>query len=62
MPIAGDLEAFLQEHRRCGDLRSGIHEALDPDPIIWMDCSCGGYIAKLVTHPLDSRDRKGGPS
>jgi hypothetical protein len=30
------LDAFLQEHRRCGELDGGI----DGD-VIWMNCDCG---------------------
>jgi hypothetical protein len=37
------LIAFLQEHRRCGDLESG----LDADRV-WMSCECGA----TITHPL----------
>jgi hypothetical protein len=31
-----DLEAFLQEHRRCGELDGGVENER-----IWMACECG---------------------
>lgn len=37
------LDAFLQEHRRCGELDGGVDEDL-----VWMACDCGGGIA----HPV----------
>jgi hypothetical protein len=30
------LDAFLQEHRRCGDLDAGVQ----PD-LVWVTCECG---------------------
>jgi hypothetical protein len=30
------LDAFLQEHRRCGDLDGGVN-----DGRVWMACDCG---------------------
>ncbi len=38
------LDAFLQEHRRCGEPEGGIDEA-----VVWMTCDCG---ARLV-HPAE---------
>ena len=32
------LDAFLQKHRRCGELDSGID-----DKRVWMACKCGAY-------------------
>ena len=56
MSIGDDLEAFLQEHRRCGELRSGTQEARATHEVVWIDCTCGGYIAK----PVDARDEDAG--
>jgi putative ABC transport system substrate-binding protein len=45
------LDAFLQEHRRCGDLDGRVE-----DERIWMACDCGGGIAHPVRPPeLDAR-------
>jgi hypothetical protein len=42
--LLADLAAFLQEHRRCGDLDSG----LDGDRV-WMACStCGAVINRCA--------------
>jgi hypothetical protein len=38
------LDAFLQEHRRCGDLDAPVEEGL-----VWMVCDCGAGIAHLGT-------------
>ncbi len=38
------LDAFLQEHRRCGDLDGGVE-----DGHVWMACDCGAAIVQLVT-------------
>ena len=37
------LEAFLQEHRRCGDLDGGVEGER-----VWMTCDCGAVIAHRV--------------
>jgi len=37
------LDAFLQEHRRCGDLDA----AVEPDRV-WIACDCGASIV----HPV----------
>jgi hypothetical protein len=37
------LDAFLQEHRRCGELEGGVE-----GEHVWMPCDCGAVIA----HPL----------
>ena len=41
--ILAALDAFLQEHRRCGDLEGGVVEGR-----VWMACDCGG----AVSHPV----------
>lgn len=42
MPTIYDaLDAFLQEHGRCGELDNGIEDELG-----WMTCSCGAALAQ----------------
>jgi hypothetical protein len=38
------LDAFLQEHRRCGELDGGVERGL-----VWMACDCGADIV----HPVE---------
>jgi hypothetical protein len=45
-----ELDAFLQEHRRCGDLDGGVDGER-----VWMACDCGAGIA----HPVGA-DRVSG--
>ena len=41
------LDAFLQEHRRCGDLDAGVEHDR-----VWMTCDCGaGLMQRLETLP-----------
>jgi hypothetical protein len=35
------LDAFLQEHRRCGDLDADVE-----DDRVWMTCTCGASISR----------------
>jgi len=47
-----DLDAFLTEHRRCGDLEADV----DGD-IVWMACDCGARMVRRVdvtTTPANS--------
>ncbi len=44
------LDAFLQEHRRCGWLDGGVDGQW-----VWMSCDCGAAIAHRV--PLKPPDR-----
>jgi len=37
------LDAFLQEHRRCGDLDGGVE-----GEHVWMTCDCGAAIVHRV--------------
>ncbi len=46
MAILDDFEAFIQEHRRCGELTGGVDSADKHSEVVWMDCSCGGYIVR----------------
>ena len=39
--LLADLDAFSTEHRRCGDLDSGVD-----GPIVWIDCECGACMAR----------------
>jgi hypothetical protein len=36
-----DLDAFLTEHDRCGELDGGIHQTA-----VWPACDCGAWIAR----------------
>ena len=40
------LDAFLQEHRRCGNLEGGVDGER-----VWMACDCGAGIAHPVGPP-----------
>ena len=37
------LDAFMQEHRRCGDLDGAVDGGW-----VWMACDCGA----CITHPI----------
>ena len=37
------LDAFLQEHRRCGELEGGVEGER-----VWMACDCGAAIVHRV--------------
>ncbi|HEV8454748.1 MAG TPA: hypothetical protein VGQ24_07650 [Gemmatimonadales bacterium] len=43
------LDAFMQEHRRCGELDGGVD-----DGRVWMACDCGAGIA----HPVEAPKRR----
>lgn len=49
--ILEDLDGFVQEHRRCGELTNGTSTAR-PE-LVWINCSCGGYIAKPIAPTQD---------
>jgi hypothetical protein len=34
--------AFLPEHRRCGELDSGVENA-----VVWMGCTCGAQLVRV---------------
>jgi hypothetical protein len=40
------LDAFVQEHQRCGDLDSGLDHG-----VVWLACSCGAQIAHPASAP-----------
>jgi len=49
--LAG-LDAFLQEHRRCGERDGGV----DGDRV-WMACGCGAKLSSITpTFPTDTPD------
>jgi len=49
VPVEVSVEAFFQEHRRCGDLYAGVE-----DGCLWMACECGAeMIHTSVLVPLD---------
>lgn len=37
------LDAFMQEHRRCGDLDGEVDGAE-----VWMSCECGATVVRRV--------------
>ena len=37
------LEAFVQGHRRCGDLDGGVEGER-----VWMTCECGASVVRLL--------------
>jgi hypothetical protein len=41
--VLADLLAFLQEHRRCGDITAKVE-----DDRVWMTCTCGAVINRSV--------------
>ena len=41
------LDAFLQEHRRCGELDDGVEREL-----VWMSCDCGAEIVRVEAGEL----------
>lgn len=41
MILLADLDAFLNERRRCGELDGGVEGAT-----IWLACQCGAGIAR----------------
>jgi hypothetical protein len=41
--LLADLEAFLQEHRRCGDMDGGVE-----GDRVWMTCECGAVLTRQV--------------
>ena len=42
--LLGDLNAFLQEHRRCGELDGGVERGR-----VWMTCDgCGAGLSRSV--------------
>ena len=44
------LDAFLQEHRHCGELDAGVE-----DLRVWMTCDCGAGLCHWLPPPLNAR-------
>jgi hypothetical protein len=49
--VLAALDAFLQEHRRSGDLEAGVEPAL-----VWMACDCGAELVRVLDEP--SKDKQ----
>ena len=47
--VLSALNAFLQEHRRCGELDGGDH-----DGQVWMACDCVARTAHQIQRPESS--------
>jgi len=41
--LIATFDAFIQEHRPCGDLHGGVDRA-----VAWLRCDCGALIARPV--------------
>ena len=46
MSLLRDLDVFYREHRRYGELDSGVEGAC-----VWMKCSCGAVLGRNVAEP-----------
>jgi hypothetical protein len=42
------LAAFLEEHRRCGDLDGDVDEDPAAADVVWLSCSCGARLMRVV--------------
>lgn len=40
------LDAFLQEHRRCGELNASVEKCF-----VWMACECGAELVRVLDEP-----------
>jgi len=40
------LDAFVPEHRRCGELDGGVD-----GEVVWMSCECGAEILRSASSP-----------
>lgn len=49
--VLASLDAFVLEHRRCGELDGGVDGEL-----VWMACDCGVGIAHPVKPPEIDRE------
>ena len=45
--LFSDLEAFYQEHRRCGELESEVTDEESGWVLMW--CTCGAQIARRIS-------------
>ena len=48
------LDAFMQEHRRCGEIDGGVD-----DQHGWLACDCGARITRPVVVTVDPRGPRG---
>jgi hypothetical protein len=44
--VIAAFDAFVQEHRRCGDIDGGVD-----DQHAWLACECGASIARPLEPP-----------
>ena len=44
------FDAFMQEHRRCGDIDGGVD-----DQNAWLACDCGARITRPLVEPPATR-------
>jgi hypothetical protein len=51
--LLASLDAFIQEHRRCGDLAGGVD-----DQHVWLACECSARITRPLVEPPAARDMK----
>jgi hypothetical protein len=50
--LLDDLNAFFQEHRRCGELDSGADGRQ-----VWMTCACGARIIRPLRRAVSGVDQ-----
>ena len=48
--VLGAFVAFVDEHKRCGDLDGGIDRGY-----VWLACSCGAQIVHPAIAPAPAR-------
>jgi hypothetical protein len=53
--ILADLDAFLQERRRCGDRHGYDRDGGVEDGRVWTTCECGAGLYHWLAPPLDGR-------
>ncbi len=53
MSLLTDVDAFYLEHRQCGQLEGDVCEGTR-GTVVWMRCSCGGWLSRLVVVHLDA--------
>jgi hypothetical protein len=44
--VLGAFVAFVDDHKRCGDLEGGLDNGL-----VWLECSCGAHIVHPAKEP-----------
>ncbi len=43
-----DFNTFLDEHRRCSDLKAGVEEPEFGHQRLWASCSCGATLSRNI--------------